>query len=308
MSDKKQAARPAKGLGRGLSSLLGDPALAASLSQDSAAGRPDQPSAASSGLTRLPVAKIEPGPWQPRRRFDTGPLQELAASMQKQGLVQPILVRVHPQDPERYQLIAGERRWRAAQLAKLHEIPAIIRDIEDREAAELALVENIQRTDLTAIEEAEAFQQLIDQHGYTQQALADLMGKSRPHVANLLRLLGLPERLRTHILEGRLTSGQARPLIGHPEAEKLAAHIIAKKLSARQAEALAKTGLSGKTARGKPEKSSDIRSLEKMAAETLGITMQLDWDQTAEKGQMKLTIASLEQMDMILQRLGLSSQ
>ncbi len=307
MSDKKQAARPAKGLGRGLSSLLCDPALAASLSQDSPAGNAEPQASSSSGLTRLPVEKIEPGPWQPRRRFERGPLQELAASMQKQGLVQPVLVRAHPQDPQRYQLIAGERRWRAAQLAKLHEIPAILRDIEDREAAELALVENIQRTDLTAIEEAEAFQQLIDQHGYTQQALADLMGKSRPHIANLLRLLGLPEKLRADILEGRLTSGQARPLIGHPEAEKLAAHIIAKKLSARQAEALAKTGLNPKPARQGTEKSSDIIELEKAAAEKLGVRMQMSWDQKAEKGTLKIAVSSLEQMDDILQKLGLSS-
>ena len=307
MSNKKQAARPAKGLGRGLSSLLGDPALAASLSPDSLAGNTAQPGAAHSpGLTRLPVEKIEPGPWQPRRRFDSGSLQELAASLQKQGLVQPVLVRAHPDGSDRYQLIAGERRWRAAQLAKLHEIPAILRELGDREAAELALVENIQRTDLTAIEEAEAFQQLIDQHGYTQQALADLMGKSRPHIANLLRLLSLPEKLRTDILEGRLTSGQVRPLIGHPEAEKLAAHIIAKKLSARQAEALAKTGLNPKPARLGEEKSSDIRQLEKAAAEKLGVKMQLSWDQKAEKGTLKIAVSSLEQMDGILQKLGLS--
>ena len=307
MSKKKQAARPAKGLGRGLSSLLGDPVLAASLSQNSPSGNATQPQAVpGSGLSRLPVEKIEPGPWQPRRRFESGPLRELAASLQKQGLVQPVLVRPHPDMSGRYQLIAGERRWRAAQLAKLHEIPAIMRDIADREAAELALVENIQRTDLTAIEEAEAFQQLIDQHGYTQQALADLMGKSRPHIANLLRLLSLPQKLRDHILAGQLTSGQARPLIGHPEAEKLAAHIIAKKLSARQAEALAKTGLKPKPAQSEAEKSSDIRELEKAAAEKLGVKMQVSWDQKAEKGTLKIAVSSLEQMDGILQRLGLS--
>ena len=254
MSEQKPSGRPAKGLGRGLSSLLGDPVASASLTQNQTAAGPDQQN--SPGVRQLPVEWINPGPWQPRRRFDSTALKELAVSMEKQGLVQPVLVGPNPAEEGRYQLIAGERRWRAAQLAKMHDIPAIIRAMDDKQAAELALVENIQRTDLTAIEEAEAFQQLIDLHGYTQQALADIMGKSRPHIANLLRLLSLPQSVRNDILEGRLTSGQARPLIGLENAAELARLIIDKKLNARQAEALAKSGKTGKTDRQKAKKTS----------------------------------------------------
>lgn len=304
MSEQKPSGRPAKGLGRGLSSLLGDPVASASLTQNKAAAGPDQQNSA--GVRQLPVEWINPGPWQPRRRFDSAALKELAISMEKQGLVQPVLVRPNPAEEGRYQLIAGERRWRAAQLAKMHDIPAIIRAMDDKQAAELALVENIQRTDLTAIEEAEAFQQLIDLHGYTQQALADIMGKSRPHIANLLRLLSLPQSVRNDILESRLTSGQARPLIGLENAAELARLIIDKKLNARQAEALAKSGKTGKTDRQKSKKTSDIKAIEKKAAEVLGVNLQLDWDPGKEKGQIRIAVVSLEQMDLILARLGLS--
>ena len=204
-----------------------------------------------------------PGPWQPRRSFDTDELKELAASIKSRGLLQPVIVRPHPDQPSRFQLIAGERRWRAAQIASLHDIPAVISAFDDKEAAELSLIENIQRRDLSVIEEAEGYQALLDKHGYSQQELADIVGKSRSHIANIGRLLTLPQSIRDNLIKRKLTMGQVRPLIGRDDAEQLAAHIMKDQLSAREVERLIKAG------RQKPakpvqavEKSADIKALE----------------------------------------------
>ena len=249
-SPKKTASR---GLGRGLSSLLGDSGIAtatgATAPSSDVAGSP-----AATGFQDIPIEWINVGPWQPRRRFDKAGLDELASSIRQKGIVQPILLRPNPDKPSRYQLVAGERRWRAAQLAKIHQVPAIIRDLTDAECYEIALIENIQRSDLSVIEEAQGYQKLLETNRYTQEQLSDIIGKSRSHIANLLRLLLLPPSVQSLLLERKITMGQARPLIGHDQAEALAKMVVAKGLSARQAEALAKqpagkAGQKSKTAR-----------------------------------------------------------
>ena len=194
-----------------------------------------------SGFREIPIEWINVGPWQPRRRFDKAGLDELAASIRQNGIVQPILLRPHPEKSSRYQLVAGERRWRAAQLAKIHQVPAIIRDLSDAECYEIALIENIQRSDLSVIEEAQGYQKLLETNRYTQEQLSDIIGKSRSHIANLLRLLLLSPFVQNLLLDRKITMGQARPLIGHDQAEALAKMIVAKGLSARQVEALVET-------------------------------------------------------------------
>ncbi len=296
----------ARGLGRGLSSLLGDSgvAMAATVSVDTqvvTAGTTQI-----QGLRQIPVEWINVGPWQPRRRFDKLGLDELAASIRQNGIVQPILLRPNPENNTRFQLVAGERRWRAAQLAKTHEVPAIIRTLTDAECFEIALIENIQRSDLSVIEEAEGYQKLLKSKRYTQEQLSRVIGKSRSHIANLLRLLLLPEPVQVLILDRKITMGQARPLIGHKQAEFLAKAIIDKGLSARQAEILVKKGIP--TLLKKPKnlpKSSDIRALEQKAASKLGLAFNIDWDDAKERGKVTIDCQSLEQMTDFLAKLGI---
>jgi ParB family chromosome partitioning protein len=212
-------------LGRGLSALLGDVAAA--------------PTANPAGLRQLPVASIEPGPFQPREAMDEAALAELAASVREHGVLQPILVRPLKGQPHRFQIIGGERRWRAAQAAGLHEVPTLVRDFSDREAMAAGLVENLQRQDLNALEEAEGYGRLVEQFGLTQEALAKAVGKSRPHVANTLRLLNLPDRVRDLLREGALTAGHARALLTARDPVALALQVVDRGLNVRQAEALA---------------------------------------------------------------------
>lgn len=323
MSDKDKKPvqkKPTKGLGRGLSSLLGEaaPALAqdgvgaalnATQSANSASPSPTEIRSTEIRATEIrlvPVEWINPGPWQPRRIFDKAALEELAQSMAENGIVQPILVRPNPEKEGRYQLIAGERRWRAAQIARLHDIPTIIRELSDKQAAELSLIENIQRQDLSAIEEARGYRVLIDAHSYTQDDLASIVGKSRPHIANMMRLLNLPEEVHQMILSGALTAGQARPLIGHDDAVALAKQVVEKGLSARAVESLARHELAEDKPKVKAEKSSDIRALEKKAKDVLGLRLAVDWDEAKEKGAVKFTVSSFAQLDMILDKLGLN--
>ena len=297
----------ARGLGRGLSSLLGDAGVAATTrASGTSTGAPVQ-----SGLTDLPIEWINSGPWQPRRRFDTASLAELADSIRSKGLVQPILVRPKAGASNRYELIAGERRWRAAQMAQLHTVPAIIRNLQDEEAYELALIENIQRADLSAVEEAEGYRQLIDNFHYTQEQLSEIIGKSRSHIANLLRLLSLPSDVRDMVVDGTLTMGQVRPLIGHKDCVILAREVAAKGLSARQVEALAardRTG-AGKKAASKTGKmsgkSADIRALETRAENSLGLRIDIDWNEESGKGRMAITFKSLEQFEAVMEKLGI---
>ena len=220
--------KPRPGLGRGLSALMGD------LQRE----EPVDPGAqASPGLRMLPVGSLTPHPDQPRRRFDEAALDELAASIATRGLIQPIVVRPLGKG---FQIVAGERRWRAAQRARLHEVPVIIRDFTDAETFEVALVENIQRQDLNAIEEAEGYARLIGDFGHTQEAIAKIVNKSRSHVANLMRLLDLPPAVQKHVIEGVMSMGHARALIGVPNAEALAREVVARQLSVRETEKLAR--------------------------------------------------------------------
>ena len=313
MTENPKKPSEPKRLGRGLSSLLGEVPIVPAASENSS-GKTVRPadSPLSPGGTRagnqvrsLPIEWINPGPWQPRQIFDPDALAELAISIRQRGLIQPILVRENPKKPSRYELIAGERRWRAAQLAKLHEIPAIISELSDKEAGELSLIENIQRQDLSVIEEADGYQRLIDNHNYTQETLSGIIGKSRPYIANLLRLRQLPGSLKAMLAAGSLSMGQARPLIGHPNASELADKIVKQNLSARAVEALVKSGKGAASSKIPVQKSADIRALEVRAQTELGLSVSIDWDVAREKGKLSVSLASLDQFDNLLKRLKL---
>jgi ParB family chromosome partitioning protein len=286
--------RPA-GLGRGLSSLLGE-------AQQEAPVRLDPEGGTRSGSVQLiPVSSIEPHPGQPRRVFAEEALAELAASIQARGVIQPIIVRPHG---HRFQIVAGERRWRAAQRARLHDIPAIVRDFSDDETLEVALIENIQRQDLNAIEEAQAYQRLVEQYGHTQEELGKLVSKSRSHVANLLRLLALPEKVQMLVATGQLDMGHARALITAKDPEALAEEVLRRGLSVRETEKLAKEG---KPARQKSlpieykGAGADIAALERQLGDLLGLKVAIK--HSPKGGQVTLGYTSLDQLDMICQRL-----
>ncbi len=312
MSDKKESRTlstksvnptPNRGLGRGLSSLLGDVGVAA------AAGIAVPKSDALVadrllGLREIPIEWINTGPWQPRRVFGKDALNELAGSIRQKGVVQPILVRPSIDGPTRFELIAGERRWRAAQLAQLHMVPAIVRDFTDTQAYEIALIENVQRADLSAIEEAQGYQKLVAHHNYTQEQLSEMIGKSRSHVANLLRLLTLPERVQNMVMEGLLSMGQVRPIINHKDCMALAQQIVKKGLSARQVEALVKKSDRSRVQTSPPAKTANIRDLEEKASIATGVKVTIDWDENKDNGSMHLRNCSHDQLESILVRLG----
>jgi ParB family chromosome partitioning protein len=278
-------------LGRGLAALIGDidqPAVPAA-----------KPVPADRGL---PIDLISPNPRNPRRRFADEELADLCQSIREHGVVQPVVVRPS-QTSGRYEIIAGERRWRAAQLAGMKEIPAIIRDVGDREALELAIVENIQRTDLNPVEEALGFQQLIDDHGYTQADLGQVIGKSRSHVANTLRLLKLPEDVRAMLVDGALSAGHARTLITADDPASLARKIVEGGLSVRQAEALAQEPAHGqlpKTA-ARPEKDPDTVALEKLLSDVTGLGVSISHKRSG--GEVRVAYRTLEQLDDLCRRL-----
>jgi ParB family transcriptional regulator, chromosome partitioning protein len=290
------ADRPAKGLGRGLSALLGDAARAAPSG--------DAPANSQSGVREIEISRIRPNPNQPRVMFNDESLDELAQSIAERGVLQPILLR--PTD-DGFEIVAGERRWRAAQRARLHTIPAIVREIDASSTAELALIENIQREDLNAIEEAEGYRQLIEQHGHKQDGVAKLVHKSRSHIANLLRLLDLPEMVRQSLMKGDISMGHARAVATASDPEGLTREIITKGLSVRQAEKLASKVRPGAgvdigraSARNNPA-DADRVALERQLGEMLGVRVQV-----AHKGQggsVTLHYSSLDQLDMICQRL-----
>jgi len=292
-----------KGLGRGLKALLGDRPMLEAVTADQATS-----TKASTEVTQvqndgmIAIEKISVNPWQPRQRFAEAELAELAESLKQHGIIQPLLVRPHPDEPDHYQLIAGERRWRAAQLAKLHQVPVVIRQTDEKQAAEMALIENIQRQDLNNIEEAEGYRKLMDEFSYTQEELAGVVGKSRSHLANTLRLLNLPPKVREMIANGTLTSGQARPLIGHDEAVSLAEMIVKQGLSSRQAEQLV---AKPKSKTSKPEKTvdADLKAMEHRLAEVLGLNVKVDFNLQTEKGKVMISCASLDQFDALIDHL-----
>lgn len=288
----RKAARPH--LGRGLSALLGD----------AEREEPVRPGAEpSAGVRMLPVSSLAPHPEQPRRHFDEDALEELAKSIATRGLIQPIVVRPHGKE---YQIVAGERRWRAAQRARLHEVPVIVRDLDEAETLEIAIIENIQREDLNAIEEAEAYAKLIGQFGHTQEVLAKIVHKSRSHIANLLRLLDLPPSVRQRVVEGALTMGHARALIGAPDPEKLARIVVERDLSVRETEKLAreaKPRVAGKGSIGGSDlgANADIAALERQLGDVLGLNVRISYGDKG--GAMTLAYSTLDQLDMICQRL-----
>lgn len=291
MSEDNPVRKRPSGLGRGLSSLLGEVAQEAPLTG----------TAQRSGIQMLPVSSLTPHPHQPRRHFDEEALAELAESIRSRGLIQPIVVRPNG---EGYQIVAGERRWRAAQRARVHDVPVLIRDFNEAETLEVAILENIQRQDLNAIEEAEAYKRLIDEYGHTQEALGHLVHKSRSHVANLLRLLDLPERVRAYVASGELSMGHARALVSAPDPETLALEVINRDLSVRDTEKLVRQGKVRKERRTPLEykgANADIEALQRQLGDMLGLKVQIN--HRPDGGTVSLAYSSLDQLDMICQRL-----
>jgi len=278
-----------RGLGRGLSALIGDEVAAVK-------GEP----ASKKDLRSLPVAFLQPGRFQPRMTFDEQPLQELAASIKEKGVLSPILVRPIGQD--RYEIVAGERRWRAAQLAKLHDVPVVVRELADDQALELAIIENVQRTDLNAIEEGAAYEELISKFNRTQEDVAREVGKSRSHVANTIRLLRLPDPVKAWIREGKLTAGHARTLLSEADPEARARELIEGAMTVRQAEQRSVKKKPG----GKVAKDPNISDLEASISNRLGLKVQIV-HKGDKGGEVRIAYKSLEQLDELTRRLSKSS-
>ena len=286
--------RPVSGLGRGLSALMDE-------SVRPSTETPVESRAESRGGVReIEVGRIRPNPNQPRLAFGEESIDELADSITERGVLQPILLRPHG---DGYEIIAGERRWRAAQRARLHTIPAIVRDIDDAATAEIALIENIQREDLNAIEEADGYKQLIDLHGHSQDDIGRLVHKSRSHVSNLLRLLDLPQFVRDALVHGEISMGHARAVATAPDPEGLAKEIIAKGLSVRQTEARARKIKKppGELVLTERRADADLEALERQLGDMLGIRVKVAHNGAA--GTVTLHYNSLDQLDMICQRL-----
>ncbi len=295
-----------RNLGRGLSALLG-------------AENEDYASLDRVRLSKaVPIELVHPGPFQPRHNFDDEQLGALADSIRQNGILQPILVRRHPQTPNAFEIVAGERRWRAAQLARLHEVPVIIRELGDREALELAIVENVQRQDLSPLEEAEGYRRLLEEFGNTQEDLANHVGKSRSHIANILRLLNLPEGVKLLLDQGKITAGHARALLNAGDPLALAERVVAKGLNVRQAERLVQderqTPRAGKTGRATPgegaagaaagspaAKDPDTLALERDLSALLGLKVSISFQ--GQGGSLTIHYQTLEQLDDVLQRL-----
>ncbi len=275
-----------RGLGRGLSALIGDEVAAVK-------GEP----ALKKDIRTLPIAFLQPGKYQPRKSFDEQPLADLAASVKEKGVLSPILVR--PVGPDRYEIVAGERRWRAAQLAKLHDVPVVVRELADDQALEIGIIENIQRADLNAMEEGAAYQELITKFHRTQEQVAQQVGKSRSHIANTIRLLQLPEQVKTWVREGKLTAGHARTLLGAPDPESAARALIEGALTVRQAEQRAPAR---KKPGGKPYKDPNIADMEARISNRLGLKIQI-LHKGEKGGEIRVSYKTLEQLDDLERRL-----
>ncbi|MEA3536866.1 ParB/RepB/Spo0J family partition protein [Rhizobium sp. CC-YZS058] len=279
-------------LGRGLAALIGE--------MDQPIGRESEPTKPVAADRKIPIEFISRNPRNPRRTFDEAELQDLATSIRQHGIVQPVVVRPMPGD--RYEIIAGERRWRAAQLAGFSEIPVILRDVDDRTALEIAIVENVQRSDLNPLEEALGYDQLMEEHGYTQNDLGDIVGKSRSHVANSLRLLKLPEPVREMLSAGALSAGHARALIPTSDPTTLARAVIAKGLSVRDTEKLAQNDIRlqnapDQGAKSRPEKDADTIALERSLTDSLGLDVSVSHKATG--GHLKISYKTLDQLEEI---------
>ncbi|MDC3086227.1 ParB/RepB/Spo0J family partition protein [Pelagibacteraceae bacterium] len=277
-----------KGLGRGLSSLMGDTEITET--KNTNVGQE----------TKIPIANLKPSPSQPRRLFNKNSINELADSIKAKGLVQPLVVRPSPTDANSYEIIAGERRWRAAQIAQLHEVPAVIRNFNDTEALEIAIIENVQRSDLSPIEEAAGYKRLIENHGHTQEDLSGIVGKSRSHIANIIRLLSLPQSIQDMITEGKISSGHARAIMNSAFPEQLAEKIINENLSVRDAENLAKD--KRVIIKKLKLKDPDTIDLENKISEKLGLTININ-HKGKKGGSIKIDYKTLDQLEMITQKL-----
>jgi len=291
VSDETPRARnPGRGLGRGLSALFGD-------DETSVPQKPEN-------LRSLPIEQLKPSRFQPRRNFDAENLEALTGSVREKGILQPILVRRDPSDPNRYEILAGERRWRAAQAAQLHETPAIVRDMDDRGASEIALIENIQRQDLNAIEEGEGYRRLIEEFGHTQEELGRALGKSRSHIANTMRLLSLPDEVKTMIAEGRLSAGHARALVTARDPLTLARRIEQEGLSVRGIEAALREEKAPKLKLVKlpRHKDANVDALEKQLTLLLGLKVTIDGDVNGS-GSLSIHYRTLDQLDEVLKKL-----
>jgi ParB family chromosome partitioning protein len=284
--ESRQRGQTTRGLGRGLSALLGE-------------GDGTPAAADPTRLRMVPIAFLKPNRLQPRRIFDTDDLKGLADSIREKGVLQPIVVRPGSAT-DSFEIVAGERRWRAAQLAKLHQVPVIVRTLSDAQSLELAIIENVQRADLNPVEEGAAYQDLIDRFHYTQEQVADVVGKSRSHIANTIRLLKLPESVRSLISSGKLTAGHARALIGTSNPEELAREIVARELNVREVERKTR-GPKGKTA--KPvRKDADTKALELSLSNSLGMNVRIE-HKNGKGGTVQIVYKTLEQLDEIIRRL-----
>jgi ParB family transcriptional regulator, chromosome partitioning protein len=283
-------------LGRGLAALIGD------VGEDGPAERPR-------GQRKLPTGALRPNARNPRRVFPNTELDELAASLRERGIIQPIVVRAVRGVADGYEIVAGERRWRAAQRAGLHEVPVVIIEASDAEALQLAIIENVQRADLNPLEEADGYRSLMEEFGNSQEEIARMVGKSRSYVANTLRLLKLPDPVKAYIHSGKLSAGHARMLVGEPNAEQLAEEIVARELSVRQVEAMArerahKSGqqqTNGRKARGSTAKTADVLAFEKRVSDATGLVVSIDHH--SNHGTLTLRYRNLEQLDDLVQRL-----
>ncbi len=293
MTEKKLERR---GLGRGLSALMGDISVADAGPVPAVMGHTDR---------QVPIEALSPGTNQPRQDFGKNALADLAASIAEKGILQPLIVRPAGADAGKFQIVAGERRWRAAQAAKLHEVPVIIRDYSDDEAMEIAIIENIQRDDLNPVEEAQGYRRLMDLHGRTQEEMAKALGKSRSHIANMLRLLQLPEGVLQHVRLGRLSMGHARALITSHDALALATEVISRGLSVRETERLAKNPRpERRQRRDKRHKDPDTQALEGELSASIGLTVSVDHDAQGETGKVTIRYKSFDQLDDICRLLG----
>jgi len=277
-----------KGLGRGLSSLMGDTDVQHSTTSTS------------SSETKISIAKLRPSPLQPRRVFDKNSINELAGSIKSKGLVQPILVRPSNTSKGEYEIIAGERRWRAAQVAQLHEIPAVIRNLNDTESLEIAIIENVQRSDLSPIEEAAGYKKLMESYNHTQEQLSEVVGKSRSHIANIIRLLSLPQSIQDMISQGSISSGHARAIMNSAFPEQLAEKIVNESLSVRATEALVKEKKEGP--KKLKLKDPDTIDLEKKLTDILGLEVTIS-HRGKQGGSLKVTYKSLDQLEFVTKKL-----
>lgn len=285
-----------RGLGRGLSALMAD---VSEINETDASQN--------SGDQQIPIEQIHPNPNQPRKRFESAPLDDLVASIKEKGVLQPLIVRP---SGDGYEIVAGERRWRAAQQAQLHSLPVVVREFSDIEVLEVAIIENIQRADLNPVEEAAGYRQLMDKFGHTQEKMAEALGKSRSHIANLLRLLSLPDSVQRFVSEGALSAGHARALITSEDPETLAKKVIAGDLSVRATEALVKkANLPPQTSEPKPKaatKDADTRALEDDLSAATGVKVTLAHKPDGESGLMTLKYDTLEQLDDLCRKLSVS--